>query len=221
MDKIIPSFRKSLFDGSKEIISDLVEVGIDSVLDDGLIKEIPVVGLLIGIKKTTQNIQDRNLLSQTIQFIKKFNDGTIDANKLEKYKKDIYNNSHKAEKELGRVLLYLNNNIELKKSEMLASLFKNYIMEVISWDEFCEFAEIIKMMLISDIDYLKIIYKGKIKDTIGYPLYPFDRLESLGLINTTPKGLRLIDPEGSYVRYDRFVTMSKIGGKFYETILKK
>lgn len=221
MDKIIPSFQKSLFDSSKEIIGDLLEVGIDSVLDDGLFRDLPVVGLLVGIKKTAQNLHDRNLLRQTLQFIKEFNDGTIDIDKLEKYKQSICDNTYKAEEELGRVLLYLNSNIELEKSKMLANLFKNYILEVISWDEFCEFSEIIKMMLIGDINYLKIIYNGKVKDTVGYPLYPFDRLVSLGLINTTPKGLRLIDPDGSYVRYDKFVSMSKIGGKFYETTAKK
>lgn len=221
MDKIIPSFQKSLFDSSKEIISDLLEVGIDSVLDEGIFKDIPLVGLLIGIKNTAQNLHDRNLLRQTLQFIKEFNDETIDIKRLEKYKNNICNNPHKAEEELGRVLLILNSTIELEKSKMLANLFKNYILEIISWDEFCEFSEIINMMLINDINYLKMIYIGKIKDTVGYPLYPFGRLESLGLINTAQKGLYPIDPDGSYVRIDKFVSMSKIGGKFYKTIIKE
>lgn len=42
MDKIIPSFKKSLFDGSKELIDDLTEYGIDSLLDDGLFKSFPI-----------------------------------------------------------------------------------------------------------------------------------------------------------------------------------
>lgn len=221
MDKIVPSFQKSLFDGSKDAIGSLLEVGIDSILDDGLFKEVPVVGVLVGIKKTAQNLHDRNLLKQTLQFIKEFNDGSVDIKKLEKYKKDIYNDAHKAENELGRVLLCLNSFVEVEKSKMLANLFKNYISEIISWNDFCEFSEIIKMMLVSDIYYLKSIYSGKIKDTVGQPLYPFNRLQSLGLIDTTPKGLKLIDPDASYVRYDKFVSMSRIGGKFYETAVIK
>ena len=62
MDKIIPSFKASLFNGSYEMIGDLVEVGIDSILDDGVAKDIPIVSTLIGIVKTAQNIHDRNLL---------------------------------------------------------------------------------------------------------------------------------------------------------------
>lgn len=38
MDQIIPSFKKTIFDGSKDSIVDLTELGIDSLLDDGLLK---------------------------------------------------------------------------------------------------------------------------------------------------------------------------------------
>ena len=67
MDKIIPSFCESLFDGSSDTIKDLCEFGIDSILDDGVFKEFPIVNLLIGIKNTAQNIHDRNLLKQTLE----------------------------------------------------------------------------------------------------------------------------------------------------------
>ena len=87
MDKIISSFKRSLFDGSKEIIGDLTEYGIDSLLDDGLFKSFPIVSFLVGVKNTCQNIHDRNLLKQTLQFIKEFNIGTLSPELLDKYKK--------------------------------------------------------------------------------------------------------------------------------------
>ena len=99
MDKIIPSFSSSLFDGSKDSIGDIVEIGIDSLLDDGLFKDIPLVNMLVGVKNTYQNLHDRNLLKQTLAFIKQFNSGTIDQNKLIKYKELINSDSKKAEKE--------------------------------------------------------------------------------------------------------------------------
>ena len=143
MDKIIPSFKKSLFDGSKELIGDLMEYGIDSLLDDGLFKSFPIVDFLVGVKNTCQNIHDRNLLRQTLQFIKEFNTGTISPELLDKYKIMINNNPKKLEEELGRVLILLNSNVELEKSKMIANLFRNYINNKINWDEFCEFSEIV------------------------------------------------------------------------------
>ena len=148
MDKIIPSFSSSLFDGSKDSIGDIVEIGIDSLLDDGLFKDIPIVNMLVGVKNTYQNIHDRNLLKQTLAFIKQFNSGTIDQNKLIKYKELINSDSKKAEKELGRVLIILNSTVDMEKSQMLANLYKAYINEKINWNQFCEFSEIIKMLFL-------------------------------------------------------------------------
>ena len=218
MDKIIPSLKKSIFESSKNSLINLGELGIDSILDEGLLRDLPIVTLLIGTKNTVQNIHDRNLLRQTLKFIQELNSGKINEKKLAKYKEKINNDNRKAEKELGRVLIILNRNIEIEKSKMLANLYRNYINEVINWNEFCEFSEIINMLLINDINYLEKIYTSEIKDTKSYHLYPFERLESLGLIETTPKGLFSIDPNGSYVRIDKFVLLSDIGKKFYQTI---
>lgn len=99
MDKIIPSFSYSLFDGSKDSIGDIAELGIDSLLEDGLFKDIPIVSMLIVVQKTYQNIHDRNLLKQTLTFIKQFNSGTINEEKLTKYKEMLNSDSKKAEKE--------------------------------------------------------------------------------------------------------------------------
>ena len=61
MDKIIPSFASSLFDESKDPIGDITELGIDSLLDDGVFKDLPIVSMLVGVKNTYQNIHDRKI----------------------------------------------------------------------------------------------------------------------------------------------------------------
>ena len=216
MNEIVPSFKKSLFDGSKDVIMDISELGIDSLLDEGLLKEFPIVGLLVGIKNTAQNIHDRNLLRQTIKFIQEFNSGTIDEEKLYKYKEKINNDNHKAEEELGRVLIILNHNIELEKAKMFANLYRNYINETINWNQFCEFSEIVRMIFINDLICLRKIYSGKMKDTTGEQLYPVDRLTALGLVNSSSKSVSIIS--GSKSRTDKFVNLTSIGGKFYQSI---
>ena len=97
-------------------------MSIDSILDVGLFKELPIVNILVGIKNTAQNIHDRNLLKQTLEFIKEFNAGTINKEKLQKYKETLEEDSSKAEKELGRVIIILNSTIESEKSKMVANL---------------------------------------------------------------------------------------------------
>ena len=217
MDKIIPSFSSSLFDGSKDSIGDIVEIGIDSLLDDGLFKDIPIVNMLVGVKNTYQNIHDRNLLKQTLAFIKQFNSGTIDQNKLIKYKELINSDSKKAEKELGRVLIILNSTVDMEKSQMLANLYKAYINEKINWNQFCEFSEIIKMLFLNDFNIIKLIYNHQVTDTSGIEIYPIDRLSSLCIVNTAMKSIMISNSANS--RSDKYVNLTSIGEKFYESVI--
>ena len=217
MDKIIPSFKESLFDGIGGSIAELGELGIDSILDDGIIKELPIVNLLIGIKNTAQNIHDRNLLKQTLEFIKEFNAGTINEEKLQKYKEMLEEDFNKAEEELGRVIIILNNTIETEKSKMLANLYRNFINGNINWEEFREFSEIVRMLFLKDVTYLRNIYTGQMRDTTNCLLYPIERLTSLGLINTSVKSVVMKSKTGT--RTDKFLNLTAIGGKFYQSIV--
>lgn len=219
MNKIIPSFEKSLFDGSKDVICDLTELGIDSLLDEGLFKKIPVVGLLVGVKNTAQNLHDRNLLRQTLQFIKEFNNKIINEKNYKKYVKKLKSNPQKAEEELGRVLIILNNTIELQKSSMLANLFIGYINEEISWNEFCEYSEIIRNIFLNDVEVLGKIYIEKAGETKDYSVVSINRLKSLGLIDTSEKRNGFSIPmDTGYARLNENIALTNIGSIFYKLI---
>jgi len=190
LDKIIPAFELSLLDPTiSDVCADMLETGIDSLLDDGIFKSIPIVGVLIGAGKTAQNIHERNLLRQTINFINSFNDGTIKREKLDKYRRKISEDSHKAEEEMGRVIILLNKNVDIKKSEILGSFFKEYVNENISWDQFCELSDVTMRLFLADIDLLLKINRKTITDTSQCVAYQAERLNSLGLIETAIKSL--------------------------------
>lgn len=118
MDKIVPAFETTLFDSTlSDACVDMAELGIDSLLDDGVFKSVPIVSVLVGISKTAQKLHDRNLLKQTIEFINTFNEKSITPVKLQKYKDHLNSNPKFAEEELGRVLITLNSNVDLKKNQ--------------------------------------------------------------------------------------------------------
>ena len=109
MDKLTEDFEKSLFNNSKEIIGEYIEVGIDSFINDGILKDIPIVNTIVDVLKVGKNIHDRNLLKQTLTFINEFNKNNITEEQLKNYKERIEKDRKKCEDELGRVLLLLNN----------------------------------------------------------------------------------------------------------------
>ena len=168
--------------------------------------------LLIGIGKTAQNIHDRNLLKQTIKFINTFNEKTISPAKIEKYRKKIKDKPQFAEEELGRVIILLNSNVEIKKSELLAMFYCSYINEEIDWSTFCEFSDITSRLFISDLQLLYEIYRGNISDTSQCPVYKADRLIALGLLDSAMKSMSIGSVSGSQTQ--RYIQTNNLGKQF-------
>lgn len=187
MQEIIKPFEKSLFDKNiKDIGIDMFEIGIDSFLEEGLIKDIPIVGSIVKTGQFIYNLYDRNLLKQTLVFIQQFNNRTIDMKKLEDYRKSLKNDFHKAEKELGRVLIILNKTMDSEKADILAKLYSAYINQNILWNDFCELSEVTDRIFVKDINIIMGIYKECqkgmfVEDEMSYV---FQRLSSISLIKS-------------------------------------
>lgn len=217
MEKIIPPFKDSIFSGVADSLPDIVEVGIDSILEDGVVKDLPIAGTLIGVKNAFQNIRERNLLKQTVAFIKALNDGTLDEKKKQKYKQKIENDPKKAEDELGRILVILDSIIDEEKSVMLGRVYRRYVNEEITWDEFCDFSEIIRRIFLSDMGWLGKIYRNS--DDKIYLLkssvYSADRLNSIGLVRIS----NAPSIYGTKLGIERRVGLTDIGKKFCSIIM--
>lgn len=221
MDKLVDDFEKSLFNSSKDVISDYLEIGIDSLMNEGILKEIPIVNTIVGVLKIGKNVHDRNLLKQTLTFINEFNNNKISRDKLEQYKITIEYNPKRCEEELGRILLLLNNFIDKEKSIMLAKIFKAYIEKIINWNEFCEYSEIINRLFIQDINLLNMIYDETVSDTTNRgDLYRVERLNSLGIIGISFKSTRITTINGVQQenRQDSYLSMNSNGRKFMDII---
>lgn len=183
MNELVPVFGTSLFDTSiADIGLDFLELGIDSVLQDGLLKDIPIVGTIVGVGKFAQNVHDRNLLRQTLAFIKEFNSGRISSKKIKKHQAKLLRNPKLMEKELGRILILLDKNLEIVKSVFEAKFYSAYVDSQISWNEFCELCDVTDRLFFSDLDNLKEAYTNN-GVTKQMPIsYKHDRLISVGLL---------------------------------------
>lgn len=221
MDQLTEDFEKSLFSDTKDVLGDYIEIGIDSFINDGILKDIPIVNTIVAVLKAGKNIHDRNLLKQTLTFIDEFNKNNISEELFNSYKNQIENDSRKCEEELGRVLLLLNNFIDKEKSIMLSKLYKAYVKQEITWNEFCEYSEIINRLFIQDFIFLKDIYLGRVNDTTNRnDIYRVERLNSLGIIGMSFKSSRISTINGVMSnRQDSYLTMNNNGKKFMNIIM--
>lgn len=216
MNEIVPEFNDSLVIDSSDIVSDYLELGIDSILDNDSLKEIPIIKTFIGVGKITKSIRERNLMKNLVIFINELNSGNIDKEKLKKHKEELNQNPKKAEKELGRILIILEQTIDNLKSSILGKLYKAYINQEIDWDLFVEFSEITNRLYINDLSILSLIFKNQLSDTSNRSdLYRIERLNSLGVVGLAPKAI-FIGTNAS--RQDSYITLNQIG-KIYSNII--
>ena len=216
MNEIIPEFNDSLIINSTDIIGDYLELGIDSILENEILKEIPIFKSLLSVGKISRNIRERNCLKNLAIFINELNSGNIDAEKLRLHQEELKRNSKKAEKELGRILIILDQTIDNIKASILGKLYKAYINQVVDWDMFIEFSEITNRLYINDLKILALIYNGNMNDTSNRAdLYRVERLNSLGVIGLAPESIVI---GTGHSRQDSYITLNKIG-KMYSDII--
>lgn len=216
MNEIIPEFNDSLIINSTDIIGDYLELGVDSILENEILKEIPIFKSLLSVGKISKNIRERNCIKNLVIFINELNSGNIDAEKLRLHQEELKRNSKKAEKELGRVLIILDQTIDNIKASILGKLYKTYINQVIDWDMFIEFSEITNRLYINDLKILALIHNGNMNDTSNRTdLYRVERLNSLGVIGLAPKSIVI---GTGHSRQDSYIILNKIG-KMYSDIV--
>lgn len=206
MDELVPAFKQSIFNES--LVDDVVsiaEIGIDSILSEGLLRNLPFFSLVLGASRTIKNIQERNLLKNTAIFINEVNSHRIDEEKLQKYKEKL-NNEKFAERELGCVLILLNQYIDNIKCRILGRLFIEYVNQELTWEKFCELSDTITRFFLEDIPFLSEISNSP-ESHIEYHIcsipYNIRRLESIGLVEVYGEyarfGDRLLQSEKMYV----------------------
>lgn len=151
---LVPDFKNTLFnDNVKDIALDYSEMGIDAVINNNILAEVPIAKSIVVFCKTGVAIRDRNLLKQTLRFIDEFRKNTISLEKIEAYKKKM-KNSKFAEKELGRVIYLLDCNIDTVKSGVLARMYASHIDGKISWNVFCELSDLNSRVFVADYKLL-------------------------------------------------------------------
>ena len=151
INNISNSFERTIKDTDlQNTATGLGELIIDGVLKDGVLKDIPIIGTIVGLGKTASNVKDNLFLRKIIYFlseIKKVN--VTERNKMISKIED----SKKYRVKVGEKLLYIidkcNDHIN---SEYIAKMFNAFVSEKISYNEFLRSSIIIQSILISDLE---------------------------------------------------------------------
>ncbi len=211
------AFGESIKDNTVGLVSDYAEIALDSVIEDGLLKDFPIISTVVALFKVGSSVIDRHNLKKLYIFLNETNKGIVTEEKREKYKEKFKSDDKFRNKEIEYLLVLINRYISYDKPQMLAKLYLAYLGEVIIWDEFAMYSEIIDRLL--DWDYKFLIMDSK-KITVPRNMVGVEailRLVALGLMTeVTNKSLLTKEKNGSYSMTWEGITQSQSVDKVYK-----
>lgn len=188
------SFKITLFDDSlKDISQDYLELGLDSLIDNELVKSIPIIKTLSGFYKFTRSVQEYYLTKKIVRFLFQIKDVSKDEinDTLKKLETD---KSYK--KDLGEHLILLLDKFEIiYKADLLGQAFKMYLKKQLSYDEFSRASHIIDKSFFNDLFKLR-----NVRDGIQIDLISIESLFSIGLLSLKPHEIKVGITGGEMVK---------------------
>ena len=188
---------------------DLAEVILDNLIDDGIVKDIPIIGTIVGLGKVTIGIKERLFLKKIIYFISELRNI---PSQERKQMVDKIDSSGKFRTKVGEKLLYIIDSCEdHEKTQVVARLFAAFISQKLNYQEFLRSSSIVQHPMLDDLKWF-----------INYEYDDFGFEEAGDLINT---GLFYLTVENQQdrdlkapTRYELRVYLNEIGKKMREVL---
>lgn len=193
LKEISNSFEQTIKDSNLQNLTvELSEVLTDSLLKDGLLKDIPIIGTIINLGKASLSVKEHLFLKKIIYFITELKEiPPIKRNEIISKIDD----SNVFRIKVGEKLLYIIDKSEDHIiAEYIAKLFKAFLNEKLTYSEFLRSSTIVQKIFIEDFEsFLKYDNLEKIIKFDDY-LSDFEiNLINVGLCATNMESINIED----------------------------
>lgn len=148
-DSLIRSIGKS---GGYELLSETTEWTIDQLLQDGPIKDIPIVGGLLKLYKTGAGVREFLFIKKLQKFL--FSLKSIPEEQREQFSGKLDTDPKKRSETGEKLLLLLEKFDESEKPDLLGRAFVAYIREEIDFETFWRMGRAIERCMVADLRFV-------------------------------------------------------------------
>jgi hypothetical protein len=136
-------------DNFQDVIMDLGETAIDTIFDDGVLKEVPILGSVLGLARATMTIQDKLFTKKLLTFLLQLQ--STDT-KSRKEQVDKIDNDPNYKTKVGEKLLHIIDKCEdSEKAAYIGKLFQCYIEEKLDYEDFLRASKCIELTFLYDL----------------------------------------------------------------------
>ncbi|WP_338438735.1 hypothetical protein [Synechococcus elongatus] len=142
---------------STDLLSSLVDTGIDAAVESGALDGVPIVGLLFGAVRAGRNIREGFLLHKLVHFLRETS--ALTPEERLSFQRQ-FQNDEKAEEFGGLVVILLERADDLAKPVILGRLLVAYAKGMFSQDKFLRLARMVDRSFTDDLQLLKDFSSG-------------------------------------------------------------
>jgi len=149
-NELSEAFGLSLTEPVAKSIESLGEVGLDMILDEGILKDIPLLSTAVSVYKIGNTIRERQHVKKLLSFLKEVSSGIADEAERKRHYDALVADKKKFSQEIEYVLLVIDRYINEAKAVMLGRVYLSYLRGKINWNIFMLYAEMIDRLLPGD-----------------------------------------------------------------------
>ena len=141
--KLVASFEAKELAG---LVTDYSELGLDSILDDGIVKDIPILRTLVGLAKIGFNVRDRIYIKKLMSFLAQV--GQTTQGQREEFVNKSCNDVKRFEE---AVMLILEQADNMEKPILIGKIFKACILGIITYENALVLSSMVNKSLWQDL----------------------------------------------------------------------
>ena len=167
----------------KDVTKDITESGIDLLIKNEILKEVPIIKSIVGLFNLGISIKDMFFLKKLLRFLHEINSTTLAER--EDFINKIEQNSQYSQNVGEKLILLLDKLDDLEKANIIGKLFKGVLEQRIDVITFQRICHAVNGIFIHDIYELYKLWKGEnidhdIKNNLF--IYGFMKRKSFGQI---------------------------------------
>jgi len=193
--------------GGKDLIQEAAEFSLDAVLDDGLVKDIPIVGAVAKLYSVAVGAQGYVFAKKIRKFLVELS--SIPQQQREDFARKLEEDKKLRERTVETVVTLLDKLDDLQKARLLARAFAGYVRNEFDFSTFQRLAAAVDRCLVADLPLLE-----KMQRPVSLEGYIGDMLVSAGL--ATIESIPAIRASGVNKTYG----ISHLGELFVQIVVK-
>ena len=203
---LIGTFAKS---GGYDVLTKLGEVTVDSFMNEGILRDIPIIGTIVGLGKAGVAVRDLLFVRKLQAFL-----GELDnaSEERERFARDMESNPEERDRVGMQLMVLLERFEETKKASFLGKAFATYLRGIVTLSSFLRMSRAIDRCLVED---LVLVGSGNTLERVRDTAHLAADYQSCGFIEVA------VLPQIPAAEARPFYRWTPFAQEFYAAVLKE